>query len=91
MNCIIVILGVSQEDYLAIREDLQNQIRALGVDPMPLFTRLPADYTGIEIVWVEEPGTTKTSNDPELNKLVRGVESGKIRYPWEAIQALKDD
>lgn len=55
MNCIITILGVSQEDYLSIREDLQAQLKALGIDPLPLFARLPADYVAIEVVWLEEP------------------------------------
>lgn len=55
MNCIITILGVSQEDYLSIREDLQAQLKGLGIDPLPLFARLPADYVAIEVVWLEEP------------------------------------
>lgn len=66
MNCIITILGVSQEDYLSIRDDLQAQLKALDIDPLPLFARLPADYVSIEVIWLEEPQAKVTS---AVNKL----------------------
>lgn len=53
MKCIIVIKGVSKEEYEDIREDLTRQFNERNI-PMPLFCLLPADYADIDIVWIDE-------------------------------------
>lgn len=53
MKCIIVIKGVSLRDYLSIRDDLASQIKEKGWE-IPLFAHLPADYTEIEVVWLDD-------------------------------------
>ena len=54
MKCIIVIKGVSLQDYLNIRQDLTNQIKEREWE-VPLFCHLyAADYADIEVVWLDE-------------------------------------
>lgn len=53
MKCIIVVKGVSYEAYEEIRRDLIQQMESKGMI-IPLFTLLPADYTDIEVVWLDE-------------------------------------
>lgn len=53
MKCIIVIKGVTRLDYERIRLDLVEQITRRGFG-IPLFCRLPADYSDIEVVWLDE-------------------------------------
>lgn len=53
MKCIIVIKGVTVEDYLRIRKDLTEQMEVRQMI-IPLFALLPADYSDIEIVWLDE-------------------------------------
>lgn len=53
MKCILVIKGVTLQDYNRIREDLTKQFNDRNI-PLPLFCLLPADYTEIEVVWLDE-------------------------------------
>lgn len=54
MKCIIVIKGVSLQDYLNIRQDLTNQIKEKEWE-VPLFCHLyTADYAEIEVIWLDE-------------------------------------
>ncbi len=53
MKCIVVIKGVTVEDYQRIRMDLVQQMETRGMI-IPLFALLPTDYLDIEIVWLDE-------------------------------------
>lgn len=53
MKCILVIKGVGVDTYDEIRKDLTQQIKDKDWDT-PLFVLLPADYTEIEVVWLDE-------------------------------------
>jgi hypothetical protein len=53
MKCIVVIKGVTVEDYQRIRMDLVQQMETRGMI-IPLFALLPADYSDIEIIWLDE-------------------------------------
>lgn len=54
-GCIIVFYGIPYEIYLELRQDLQEQFAAKGLDGPIFFTCLPADYVSIDIVWLEPP------------------------------------
>lgn len=62
MNLILIIYGaLPMAQYEAIRDDLVKQFVAKGLEP-PFFVNLPADYTGIEAVWIEKPEGERTSD-----------------------------
>lgn len=75
MQCIIAVLGVNKEEYLAIRADLESQFTGKGLD-IPFFVQLPADYVGIEVVWLEEPkdATNMPTEDFKIMKMMAGVQ-----------------
>ena len=50
---ILVIKGVDELEYQAIRDDLVRQYEAKGME-VPIFTHLPQDYAEIELVWIDE-------------------------------------
>lgn len=50
---ILVIKGVGEMEYQAIRDDLAKQYEAKGME-VPIFTYLPQDYAEIELVWIDE-------------------------------------
>jgi hypothetical protein len=61
MNLILIIYGVmSTNDYLAIRDDLAKQFEAKGLDK-PIFVNFPADYYGLEVVWLEKPESERVT------------------------------
>lgn len=53
MKCIIVIRGLDMQSYEHTRADLISQMESKGMS-IPLFASLPADYTEIEVVWLDE-------------------------------------
>jgi len=53
MNYILIIKGVSDPEYQAIKDDLSRQYAAKGME-VPLFTFLPQDYAEIEVLWIDE-------------------------------------
>jgi diphthamide synthase (EF-2-diphthine--ammonia ligase) len=53
MKFIIVIKGTTVPEYELIRQDIADQLKAMGMPPF-LFARLSADYTEIEVVWIDE-------------------------------------
>lgn len=55
MKFIIVIRGVSEEEYISIRHDLRLQFadRRWDVTNFPVFAKLPGDEANIEIVWID--------------------------------------
>lgn len=50
---ILVIKGVNEPEYRAIKEDLTEQYQAKGME-VPIFSYLPQDYAEIELVWIDE-------------------------------------
>jgi hypothetical protein len=50
---ILVIKGVGELEYQAIRDDLAKQYEAKGME-VPIFAYLPQDYAEIELVWIDE-------------------------------------
>jgi hypothetical protein len=52
MKCIIVIKGVTKDEYEGIRSDLWSQFQKSTIG-IPFFAWLPAEYPEIEIVWFD--------------------------------------
>lgn len=53
MKYILLIKGVSFDEYQQIREDLAKQYTAKGLE-VPFFVCLPQDYVEIEVLWIDE-------------------------------------
>lgn len=53
MNFILVIKGVTLDEYKAIKQDLAEQFQAKGLE-VPVFAMLPQDYAEIEVLWIDE-------------------------------------
>jgi hypothetical protein len=53
MKCIIIIRGLLYPNYMEVRKDLTAQFEEKG-QPVPFFCQLPADYTDIEVVWIDK-------------------------------------
>lgn len=72
MKFIIVIKGTTVAEYELIRQDISNQLLAMDMPPF-LFARLPADYTEIEVVWIDE--------DMEKEQFSEALEEVRKSYP----------
>lgn len=72
MKFIIVIKGTTVDEYELIRQDITDQLKAMDMPPF-LFARLPADYTEIEVVWIDE--------DMEKEQFSEALEEGIKSYP----------
>lgn len=72
MKFIIVIKGTTVAEYELIRQDIAAQLLAMEMPPF-LFARLPADYTEIEVVWIDE--------DMEKEQFSEALKEGIKSYP----------
>lgn len=81
---ILVIKGVGEMEYQAIRNDLVKQYEAKGME-VPIFTWLPQDYAEIELVWIDEEMEKEA-----FSKALEATDMGQsVKVAYDKFRALQ--